>query len=200
MSNGKPADPNRRHAAERRALLRGAAAAVLGAGLAATGGTNAADPDPRKLPARSGDQLAFPSWENDGRLLHADDVVIGAAPLLVYPRDPQSGVIRERSRLNQILVLRFDEAELDPAARATAAAGILAYSALCTHTACGVSEWDGELRHLLCPCHGSAFDPLAGGRRVSGPAPRALPTLPLTINNDEILIAGDFSARVGAIS
>jgi rieske iron-sulfur protein len=175
----------------------GTAATLVGA-LGLGRAANAATTDARKLAAQSDDELVFPSWENDGRLLTPADVVVGAAPLLVYPRDPHSQVIRERSRLNQILVMRFELSDLDARQLAMSAAGILAYSGLCTHTACGVSEWDSEKRHLLCPCHGSEFDPLKSGARISGPAPRSLPALPVTLRDERIVIAGAFTSKVGA--
>ena len=147
----------------------------LAAGLLANWPAWATDPDPSKAPPATGDQLAFGSWENDGRLLLVDDIKPGSAPLMVYPRDPSTGVTRERSRLNQILVMKLDASRLDEATRRRAVDGIVAYSGLCTHAACGVSEWDAGKGLCVCPCHSSAFDPAQGARRVNGPAPRALP-------------------------
>jgi nitrite reductase/ring-hydroxylating ferredoxin subunit len=42
-----------------------------------------------------------------------------------------------------------------------------AFSNVCPHSACGVSGFDG--RAMICPCHGSEFDP-ATGARTAGPA------------------------------
>ena len=126
------------------------------------------------------------------------DVELNAAPLSVYPQDPVSGVTRENSRLNQILLLRLDPASLDDATRAQAADGIVAYSAICTHAACAVSEWQADARHLVCPCHSSAYDPAKGAVRVTGPTARALPALPIKRVGDRLVIAGPFSAALGA--
>ena len=187
----------RRHDPTRRRVLHAAAclacAAVTGKAMAAT-----RDDDPRRLPPQPGDALAWPSWEEDDRLVRMDDLVVGGEPLLAYPRDAASGTNRERSRLNQVLLLRYNPDDLDDATRARSLDGIIAYSGVCTHAACGVSEWDAAAGHLVCPCHGSSFDPRAAGARVSGPAPRALPTLPLALSDDVITVAGAFSARVGA--
>ena len=43
----------------------------------------------------------------------------------------------------------------------------VAYSVVCTHQGCVVVYRDGE---LVCPCHGSVFDPARGGSAVRGPA------------------------------
>ena len=181
---------------ERRALLRGAL--LIAGGIATSPLVSAKPSDARKLPAQRGDELSFPSWENEGRPVLVTDIVLHAAPLLVYPRDPATGVIRERSRLNQILVLRFDPSEISADQRPLAVGGVLAFSGLCTHTACAVSEWNSETRHLLCPCHGSEFDPLQHGRRITGPAPRSLPALPLALAGEKLVIAGPFTSKVGA--
>lgn len=52
------------------------------------------------------------------------------------------------------------------------AAGLVAYSAVCTHLGCLV-KWESSKKEFLCPCHAAVFD--AEGRVVSGPAPAPLP-------------------------
>ena len=76
-------------------------------------------------------------------------------------------------------------------------AGYAAYSKVCTHAGCMVSNEEGET--LVCPCHFGKFDPTAGAKVVGGPPPRALPQLPITLSNDGYLVAtGDFEGPVGA--
>jgi ubiquinol-cytochrome c reductase iron-sulfur subunit len=76
--------------------------------------------------------------------------------------------------------------------------GILAYSKICTHVGCPISLWEQQTHHLLCPCHQSTFDLGDGGKVVFGPAARALPQLPITVDDEGYLIAqGDFTAPVG---
>ncbi|MGE0483988.1 MAG: ubiquinol-cytochrome c reductase iron-sulfur subunit [Gammaproteobacteria bacterium] len=178
----------------RRRLLQAAGALVLLPPGVLAEAAPAAD---RQAP-QVGDLLAFPSWENDGRPLVAADVELHAEPLLAYPFDTASGTLRERSRLNQILVLRFAPDELDEETRALAADGVLATSGICTHTACGITGWDAAALHLVCPCHQSTFDPRRRGGRVSGPAPRALPLLPLRREGEHFVIADGFTSAVGA--
>ena len=182
---------------DRRSLLKAALVSTVGV-LAPALATAARPPDARKLPPQVGDVLTYPSSDFDDRPLLASELERNGAPLLVYPCDPQTGVARERSRLNQILVMRCNPAALDTATARLALDGIVAYSGICTHAACGVSEWDATRYALICPCHSSAYDPRARGKVIKGPATRALPALPLSLVDNKLLIAGPFTAPVGA--
>ena len=57
----------------------------------------------------------------------------------------------------------------------------VAYDAVCTHQGCTV-EWAGQDSILFCPCHGAAFDAANDGQVLQGPARRALPSLPLVVD------------------
>lgn len=186
-------DDNAGFCAARRRALEGLAGIALCAGLPLV----EAAPAPAKMPPQVGDLLATPSWDEQPRIIAPADVKAGAAPLTVFPQDPASGVTREKLRLNQILLVRLDPDTLDPATAALSAAGIVAYAGTCTHTGCGVTDWNAKSLHFICPCHSSEFDPAKGARRVAGPAPRPLPALPLKIEDGKLLVAGGFTARVG---
>lgn len=179
----------------RRKLFRTAAIAITAAPAIATA-ERVSKPD--RIPPQVGDCLAYPSFENDGLVIKASAVQAGQRPLTVFPRDPIAGITRERSRLNQILLMRLPQSSLDEATIAASADGLLAYSGVCTHTACAVSEWNSASLHLICPCHSSEFDPKARAKVVNGPAPRPLPSLPIEVLEDVIYITGGFSAKVGA--
>jgi ubiquinol-cytochrome c reductase iron-sulfur subunit len=91
-------------------------------------------------------------------------------------------------------------AEGDEVPRAAEAAfgTLVAFSKVCTHAGCPVGLYQAETRELFCPCHQSAFNVLKGAQPASGPATRALPQLPLGIDDDGYLIAlGDFPEPVG---
>ena len=75
---------------------------------------------------------------------------------------------------------------------------LVAYSKICTHVGCPVGLYQAEVGLLLCPCHQSTFDVLEGARPVFGPAARALPQLPLGLDDQGYVIAtGDFSSPTG---
>jgi ubiquinol-cytochrome c reductase iron-sulfur subunit len=76
--------------------------------------------------------------------------------------------------------------------------GILCYSKICTHVGCPISLWEQQTHHLLCPCHQSTFDLGNSGVVVFGPAARALPQLPITVDAEGFLVArSDFTVPVG---
>ena len=105
--------------------------------------------------------------------------------------------VRNGTRLNQVLLIRADSARLAEETRARAAISIVAYSAVCTHTGCDITDWDPETRRLQCPCLDSQFDPADGARVVGGPAPRQLPSLPLKIDGGSLVVASELQGRVG---
>ena len=77
-------------------------------------------------------------------------------------------------------------------------AGLVAYSAICTHLGCTVLPRLSEQGYIVCPCHASVFDPAADARVVSGPANRPLPALPIEVASDGVVrAAGGFDGPVG---
>jgi len=125
------------------------------------------------------------------------DIGAGALPTPVWPMDPVDRSVRSGQRFNQLLLVRLDPGLLAPATRARAVDGIVAYTSVCTHSGCDVDDWLAGQQLLSCSCHSSVFDPKDGGRVVDGPAPRALPALPLKVVDGKLAVAGPFTARVG---
>jgi cytochrome b6-f complex iron-sulfur subunit len=62
----------------------------------------------------------------------------------------------------------------------------VAYSAVCTHQRCTVAYKKGQ---LVCPCHGSVFDPAEGAAVIAGPAPKPLTEIPVKVENGDIVKA-----------
>ncbi len=69
--------------------------------------------------------------------------------------------------------------------------GIVAYSKICTHVGCPVALYEQQTHHLLCPCHQSTFDLTRDCKVIFGPADRALPQLPISIDDEGYLVADD---------
>lgn len=147
---------------------------------------------------KRGDQLVYANGEREGTPVTPDSLTEDSELTFAWAQDPQSGVVRKASRLNLILLVRLDPATLDAETRARSADGIVAYSAICTHEQCPVSEWNKERGVLHCPCHGSEFNPAQGAQVVGGPAPRVLPALPIGLQDGTLVVTGSFTSRVGA--
>ena len=61
-----------------------------------------------------------------------------------------------------------------------------AYSAVCTHQGCTVAY---QNPNLVCPCHGSVFDPANGGAVVAPPANTPLPEIPVEVRDGGVFRA-----------
>jgi len=59
--------------------------------------------------------------------------------------------------------------------------GFSAVSAVCTHLGC-ITQWKPEANMIVCPCHGSKFQP--NGKKIEGPAPRPLPHYAINLTAD----------------
>ena len=111
--------------------------------------------------------------------------------MTVFP-EPRPGI----EKAPTLLVRHAEDAYGGGTKLAFTVAGYAAYSKVCTHAGCMVSNEEGET--LVCPCHFGKFDPTAGAKVVGGPPTRPLPQLPITLSSDGYLVAtGDFEGAVG---
>lgn len=152
---------------------------------------------PNRLRPQPGDQLVFEEGPNQGELVRPQLLELEQRPVSAMARDPETEVLRDGSRLNRLMITRIDTGKMTERYQGNAAEGVIAYSAVCTHTGCDVTNWDtGEL-NMACPCHESQFDIYDGGKVVGGPAPRPLAMLPLELVDGIIIVAAEFRGRVG---
>ncbi len=145
-----------------------------------------------------GDLFVFAEGDNEGKTIAPQDVPEGGPQIPAWPMDPKTKVVRDGSRLNQVLLLRLDPGKLDEDTRTRSADGIVAYSAICSHAGCPVTGWvetDG-IHVLKCFCHNTEYDPRQGARVTFGPAPRHLAALPVNIVDGALVAAGKFIGSV----
>ena len=67
-----------------------------------------------------------------------------------------------------------------------AAGEFKAFSAVCTHMGCVVSQVSGGT--IDCPCHGSQYS-ITTGDVVAGPAPNPLPAKQIKVSGDSVFLA-----------
>ena len=185
----------------RRAMLRGAFAIGLGLPLLhlcarALPEANAQG-EPRSQRPQNGDRFVFRTGDQVGKVIKVADIPLGGPPVLAFPMDLTSGVVRDGSRLNQLLLVRLNVFDLSEETRSRSAEGVVVYSGVCTHAGCDITIWKAEATRFRCPCHESEFDPKDAGRVVGGPAPRRLPRVPVKIVEGVPVAAAGFLGRPG---
>ena len=150
--------------------------------LAVTGRAGAQD-DPAAARPKPGDVLVRDGDESKTPLTPGD-IADNAKPVIAWALEPATGVVRSGSRFNRLVIGRLGDQ-------------LFAFTAICTHDGCDVTDWLADEHMLSCPCHFSKFDPKDAGRVKDGPAPRPLPQLPLTIADGKLVVSAPFTSKVG---
>ncbi len=213
------ADTGTRSAIGRRSLIKrtaGAGAGILGVGVGvlALGGLV-------RNPWQGGDQAALwvtPWRSDDGEpvylryedhettLARPEDLAAGSiATVFPYKRSWSEEEAHEAlsGSDSPVMLIRLRP---EQAAQVIKRAGqvnfnygdFYAYSKICTHLGCPASLYEAQTARLLCPCHQSQFDMLEYAKPIFGPATRALPQLPIDVDDEGYFYAnGDFIEPVG---
>ena len=106
-------------------------------------------------------RATVPAGSAPGTLLRLADLAVGSSALATGPDGAA------------VVVTRTGEAT---------AVGL---SPVCPHQGCAVAPQDAE---LVCPCHGSRFDPVTGAVR-RGPAEQALAAFGVRVEDGDVLPA-----------
>jgi Rieske Fe-S protein len=130
-----------------------------------------------------GDVLTYAGTSSSGRLFHASDLPVNESVQLL----PMG---KEANQDNLVQVVRI--------APSSSVAGLVAYSAICTHLGCAINEKLNRDNLILCPCHGSIYDPSSGAAVRRGPSDRPLPGLAIADGPAGTVIAnGPFDGPIG---
>lgn len=147
-------------------------------------------------------------WAKDVRLardpsgipIKASDVTLGSVFHVIPENLIDAEDKLEEKAKSAVLLMRLKPEDLNvsPERADWNYQGIVAYSKICTHVGCPVALYEQQTHHLLCPCHQSQFDITHEAKVVFGPAKRALPQLPITVDAEGYLVArSDFHEPVG---
>jgi ubiquinol-cytochrome c reductase iron-sulfur subunit len=132
--------------------------------------------------------------------------LVNAEPAIFFAVDEEGEHVYEGAELQAakakaaVILVKMKPEDITPldARKNWGVEGILCFSKICTHVGCPISLWEQQTHHLLCPCHQSTFDLGDNGKVVFGPAARALPQLPLMLDDEGYLVAqSDFKEPVG---
>lgn len=179
---------------ERRSLLRNAligAAGIFGLSLLA--------PIPSLGPAPGG-ALSSTDWRRGVRLVTTEGAPIRAQEVAaggVATVWPEGSINNE---ISAVVLVRVGGAQFREPTNLEWVVNneLVAYSKVCTHAGCPVGLFREQDNALFCPCHQSTFDAVRGAIPTFGPTARALPQLPLGVDEEGLLIAlGDFTEPVG---
>ncbi len=172
----------------------------------------------RDLGPLPGDKLYHTVWKKGMRVVQdvsgtpikLSDMEIGqlvnGEPAVFYEENAEGEPVYHGVELQvekakaAVIVVRMQPDDITPAKGREnwGVEGVLCYSKICTHVGCPISLWEQQTHHLLCPCHQSTFDLADNGRVIFGPAARALPQLPLALDDEGYLVAtSDFTEPVG---
>lgn len=167
---------------ERRAVLRGGVAVVVGVFALAAAGVVAAF---GRLAGGSRRPLAAPPTPltSTTSTTAATGPSVTSAPTTTAPTSPTLGpatsvpvgggkLLEDPIRFQPLWVLQ------------PTAGQFVAVSAVCTHRGCTVG-YSPSSRRFLCPCHGAVFS--TDGTVLSGPAPYPLYTVPVRQGSDGLL-------------
>ena len=180
----------------RRRMLGAGVGVGLGLGLTSLGADAARSPA-RQSP-QPGDLVVFRFGDNAGQPVTPDDVPGGEQLLQVITKDPASGVVRDGTRLNGINLVRVDPGALDADTRGHATGEVVAFSSVCTHQGCDLTQWLPDTNTFKCYCHYSQFSAVKNGEPEHGPAKRRLAMLPIKVNaNGHLVVADGFTGKVG---
>ena len=198
-----PGDPDRQRdvesifeegsaAMERRGFLAKALGAALGAlGIAALFPI-------RSLGTRPGRELFSTPWADGIRLVTDNDLPVHVTDLqvngvlTVFPEGETDAADA------QTLLIKLPEDVEPPGPPGSTTESLVAFSKVCTHAGCPVGLYQADSKELFCPCHQSVFAVMEAAKPTDGPATRALPQLPIGVDDDGYLIAlGDFPEPVG---
>lgn len=175
---------------------------LLGAGVAALAVIDHAHaddgPDPNAaLPPQIGDMLIQANGMQMGQPITTASFTAPDTVIQAWPKDPKTGVLRNKSRLNRVLLIKVDPAALAGDVRQRSVEGVIAYSDFCTHAGCFIETYHPSDKQILCHCHGSIFDPFNDARVIGGPARGPLAGLALKTVDGKIAVAAPFDRQPG---
>jgi ubiquinol-cytochrome c reductase iron-sulfur subunit len=153
----------------------------------------------RSLGPNPGTSLSRTAWfpgsrliDENGNAVRPSDLAVGGL-LTVFPE----GAVGDATAQTVLVHAAEQPVVTHPGREDWSPQGFLAFSKVCTHAGCPVGLYEHRTNQLLCPCHQSLFNVLQGCRVAFGPAPRALPQLPLDLQDGYLVARRDYLEPIG---
>jgi rieske iron-sulfur protein len=185
---------------DRRDVLKGACVMAGATAVVSIGGSLPAFADVQKDVPQVGDVFVFTDGPKKGSIVMVSDVVEDAKPLYVQAATPD-GKPREGDNCTA-LIYRLAPAKVPSDIASETVDGIAAYSAVCTHQGCMMTEFHKPddavaANGFICPCHDAIFDPLQGGKNTGGAVSRTRPHFPIKSDGGKLVVTDAPSSYVG---
>ena len=161
------------------------------------------------IPEPGGGERLIRVTREDGTPIRPADVSVGGQ-MTVFPGIPGGASNAHADSPTLLIHLREADAEIARANNARSESetsvnqsgfmygNLIAYSKICTHAGCPASLYEQQTNRLLCPCHQSQFLITDNAKPIFGPASRALPQLPLGVDEEGYLVAkSDYQVPIG---
>ncbi|GGM18761.1 ubiquinol-cytochrome c reductase iron-sulfur subunit [Deinococcus aerophilus] len=151
-----------------------------------------------KMPPVPGDILVHASASKEGQPIKISELSEQLVRAWPMGKDKEGkNLIRKGDPNNVLAVFRFPQGQLVPPTNleATISGEIVAYSDVCTHAGCSVSDDDQQEGQMKCPCHSGQYDPKRGCKVIGGPPPRPLAQLPIKQEGEQLVVAEFFLAN-----
>jgi ubiquinol-cytochrome c reductase iron-sulfur subunit len=161
------------------------------------------------VPEPGGGERLIRVTREDGTPIRPADVSVGGQ-MTVFPGIPGGASNAHADSPTLLIHLREADAEIARANNARSESetsvnqsgfmygNLIAYSKICTHAGCPASLYEQQTNRLLCPCHQSQFLITDNAKPIFGPASRALPQLPLGVDEEGYLVAkSDYQVPIG---
>lgn len=118
--------------------------------------------------------------------------LLGPIARYLYPVTRATAAQRQRvATVDQVGLLPaafdFDYQEVPCTLLQVSPGRFLGLSRICTHLGC-VVKWEPKAAEFHCPCHAGIFSPT--GQVLSGPPPRPLPRLKLSVEGNDVWADG----------
>jgi rieske iron-sulfur protein len=133
---------------------------------------------PEKEPLKPGDILVYAQGGGEPKPIRLEELKPGDPFVLAYPMDPKTKVVKSGEAKNTVLVARYSPEELAPEVAQHAVEGVVAYSAVCTHLGCIISQWLADKRRGSAPATAAPTTSGTGPRWWPAPRPAPSPSFP----------------------
>src|SRR3954454_22396418 len=110
---------------QRRGLLEAALGLAVGLSALPAAAEDEAQ-GPAAMPPQLGDQFVFLTGDKKGQVVRVEDLTLGGPQVQTWPFDPKTKTARDQSRLNLVMLMRFDPKDLSEDTKANSDQGVLA--------------------------------------------------------------------------